>query len=107
MMQDRHLQKMLFTMRLIFIFIFASNLTVFASESYSQVTRISLNLQNVTVKDALKDIDENYSPVYDYDVAIKHFNTQVVVFKTNKDEYWPIPQQECDANSNLKQNPGY
>jgi len=63
MMQDTHLQKMLFIMRLVFVFIVASGLTVFASESYSQVTRISLNMQNVTIKDALKAI-ENSSEFY-------------------------------------------
>jgi len=61
MMQDTHLQKMLFIMRLVFVFIVASGLTVFASESYSQVTRISLNMQNVTIKDALKAIENSTS----------------------------------------------
>jgi len=62
---------------------------------------------NVWTKGVLTDIDENYSPVYNYDVAAKYFTTQEVVFKTNKDELWPIPQQERDTNPNLVQNPGY
>jgi hypothetical protein len=51
--------------------------------------------------------DENHNPIYNHDEAIKYFNTQEVVFKENKDEYWPIPQQEIDANPKLTQNPGY
>jgi len=62
---------------------------------------------NVWTKGVLTDIDENYSPVYNYDVAVKYFTTQEVVYKTNKDELWPIPQQERDTNPNLVQNPGY
>ena len=53
------------------------------------------------------DFDENHNPIYKHEEAIKYFNTQEVVFKINKDEYWPIPQQECDVNPSLVQNPGY
>lgn len=56
---------------------------------------------------AVARVDENANPVYNHDIAIKSFGTQEVVFKTNKDEYWPISSQEIDANKNLKQNPGY
>lgn len=62
---------------------------------------------NTWVKGVLTAIDENYSPVYNYNLALKYFNTQEVVFKTNKDEFWPIPQQERDTNPNLDQNTGY
>lgn len=62
---------------------------------------------NAWIKGVLTDIDENYSPVYNYSEAIKYFTTQEVVFKNNKDELWPIPQQERDTNPNLEQNPGY
>lgn len=62
---------------------------------------------NVWTKDVLSFIDENYSPVYNHDVAIKYFSTQEVVYKVNKDELWPIPQSERNANKNLTQNPGY
>lgn len=56
---------------------------------------------------AVTRVDENANPVYNHDIAIKSFGTQEVIFKTNKDEYWPISSQEIDANKNLKQNPGY
>lgn len=62
---------------------------------------------NKWTKDVLSSIDENYSPVYNHNEAIKYFTTQEVVYKENKDELWPIPQQERDANPNLDQNPGY
>lgn len=55
----------------------------------------------------LVSIDENYSPVYDYTNATKYFNTQEVKYNENKDELWPVPQSEMDANKNLVQNPGY
>ncbi len=58
-------------------------------------------------KNALVRIDENYSPIYNSGEALKYFNTQEVVYKTNKDEYWPIPLAEMNANKNLTQNPGY
>lgn len=51
--------------------------------------------------------DESFNPIYNHQEAIKYFNTQEVVYKTNKDEYWPIPQQEMDVNPELEQNPGY
>ncbi len=62
---------------------------------------------NAWKKTVISSIDENYSPVYNETEALKYFTTQEVVFKTNKDEYWPIPQQERDANPNLDQNQGY
>jgi hypothetical protein len=62
---------------------------------------------NIWTKDVLIDIDENYSPVYNHGKAIEYFNTQEVVYRENKDEWWPVPQTERDANKNLTQNPGY
>lgn len=62
---------------------------------------------NVWTKEALVRIDENYTPIYNHGEAIKYFNTQEVLYRENKDEYWPIPQAEIDANPNLTQNPGY
>lgn len=58
-------------------------------------------------KSVLVGFDQNYNPIYNHNEAIKYFNTQEVIFRTDKDEYWPIPQQEIDANPNLKQNNGY
>lgn len=62
---------------------------------------------NSWTKDALVRIDENYTPIYNHGEATKYFNTQEVVYRENKDEYWPIPQAEIEANPNLTQNAGY
>ncbi len=62
---------------------------------------------NTWSKNVLVDIDENYTPIYNQAEALNYFTTQEVVYKNNKDEVWPIPQQEIDINSNLSQNPGY
>lgn len=61
----------------------------------------------VWTKNVISHIDENSTPIYNSAEALKYFTTQEVVFKVNKDEYWPIPQQERDANPNLDQNQGY
>ena len=58
-------------------------------------------------KDVLTGFDESYTPIYNHSEAIKYFTTQEVVFKPNKDELWPVPKSEMDANKNLEQNPGY
>lgn len=52
-------------------------------------------------------IDENYTPKYDHSEATKYFGTQNVIYKINKDEYWPISFSEMIANPNFEQNPGY
>lgn len=56
---------------------------------------------------ALLSFDENYTPKYNHTEALKYFNTQNVLYKVNKDEYWPIPAAEIVANSKLTQNDGY
>lgn len=53
----RVLHKLFFIMRITFILIVATTLTTLASASYSQSARVSLNMRNVTVKDALKAIE--------------------------------------------------
>lgn len=58
-------------------------------------------------KDIITGFDESYTPIYNPTEAIKYFTTQQVVFKVNKDELWPIPKSEMDANKQLKQNDGY
>ena len=58
-------------------------------------------------KEVLTGFDENYTPIYNHTEAIKYFTTQEVVYKDNKDELWPVPKSEMDANKQLTQNPGY
>lgn len=58
-------------------------------------------------KQVLIGFDDNYTPIYNHAEAIKYFTTQEVVFRENKDERWPIPKSELDANNKLVPNPGY
>lgn len=55
----------------------------------------------------LTGFDDNYTPIYNHSEAIKSFTTQEVVYNVGKDERWPIPKSEMDANNKLVQNPGY
>ena len=50
-------QKMFFIMRLTLIFLITSTLSLLAVGSYSQNTRVSLDLKSVSVKEALKAIE--------------------------------------------------
>jgi hypothetical protein len=58
-------------------------------------------------KEVLTGFDESYTPIYNHTEAIKYFTTQEVIYRENKDELWPVPKSEMDANKNLEQNPGY
>ncbi len=58
-------------------------------------------------KSVLTGFDESFSPIYNHSEATKYFTTQEVIYQQGKDEYWPIPQAEMDANPNMTQNPGY
>jgi hypothetical protein len=58
-------------------------------------------------KDIITGFDDSYTPIYNHAEAIKYFTTQEVIYRDNKDEYWPIPKSEMDANDKLVQNPGY
>lgn len=55
----------------------------------------------------LTGFDDSYTPLYNRTEALKYFTTQDVVYRQNKDEYWPVPKSEMDANNKLVQNPGY
>jgi starch-binding outer membrane protein, SusD/RagB family len=58
-------------------------------------------------KDVLVGFDDSYTPLYNATEAGKYFTTQQVVYQVNKDELWPVPKSEMDANKNLVQNPSY
>ena len=57
--------------------------------------------------EVLTGFDESYTPIYNETEAKKYFTTQEVVYRVNKDERWPVPKSEMDANNKLVQNPGY
>ena len=58
-------------------------------------------------KEVVTGFDESYTPIYNHAEAVKYFTTQQVVYQENKDELWPVPKSEMDANKKLEQNPGY
>jgi SusD family. len=58
-------------------------------------------------KEVLTGFDDNYTPIYNETEAKKYFTTQEVIYRVNKDELWPVPKSEMDANNQLVQNPGY
>jgi len=58
-------------------------------------------------REVLTGFDENYTPIYNRTEAVKYFTTQEVIYRDNKDERWPVPRSEMDANNQLVQNPGY
>ena len=52
------LVKLLFTMRLVFFFLCLSMFTAVATETYSQSTKLSLSLNDVTIGDVLRNIED-------------------------------------------------
>ena len=56
-LSQNFLSQLLLIMKLTLFFLITSVLGLFATESYSQMTRITLDLKSVTVKDALKAIE--------------------------------------------------
>ncbi|MBP7508473.1 MAG: TonB-dependent receptor [Prolixibacteraceae bacterium] len=53
------LKKALFVMKLTILIILISSLSIFANKIYSQNTRISLNRSNTSVKEVLREIENN------------------------------------------------
>lgn len=74
---DRFLYKLFLTMKITFILIVAATLTSLASASYSQSARVSLNLRNVTVKDALKAIENRSEFFFIYNNELIDVNRKV------------------------------
>ncbi|HQH40827.1 MAG TPA: TonB-dependent receptor plug domain-containing protein, partial [Bacteroidales bacterium] len=58
--------KFLLVMKTMFLFFLLTTFTAFSEISYSQVTRISLNLQNVPVKEVLKTIEDQTEFIFFY-----------------------------------------
>ncbi|HAQ20321.1 MAG TPA: TonB-dependent receptor [Prolixibacteraceae bacterium] len=53
----RYLKKLLMTMKICLFFLLISAVTVTASVGYSQNTKLSLNLQNATIQELIKEIE--------------------------------------------------
>lgn len=71
------LHKLLRIMRITLIMIIASALTTLAAESYSQSARVSLDLKNVSVKDVLKQIENQSEFFFIYNNELIDVNRKV------------------------------
>jgi len=52
-----NVQKLLLTMKITIFLLFAGMLNILANDSYAQSTKVSLNMQNVSVEDVLNEIE--------------------------------------------------
>jgi len=77
-------KKCFFIMRLTLFFLITSTLSLLASGSYSQNTRVSLNLKSVSVKDALKAIENSSEFFFIYNNELIDVNRKVDI--TVKDQ---------------------
>lgn len=76
--------KLLITMKLTFIALFIGVVQAFAVSSYSQTTRISLDLHNSTVKNVLNQIEEKSDFYFIYDASQIDVNRLVNVSANDK-----------------------
>lgn len=74
-----HLRKIYKIMKLMFLFIFVAIIQLVASEGYSQSTKLSLNLKNTTIKDALDEIEENSEFYFLYNKKLVDVEKQVSI----------------------------
>ena len=72
-------RKLFLIMRLTFISLITSTLSLFASGSYSQNTKISLELKSVTVKEALKAIENSSEFFFIYNNELINVDRKVDV----------------------------
>ena len=70
-------QKMFFIMRLTLFLLITSTLSLLASGSYSQNTRISLDLKSVSVKEAFKAIENSSEFVFIYNNELIDVNRKI------------------------------
>ncbi len=77
-------QKMFFIMRLTLFFLISSTLSLLAAGSYSQNTRVSLDLKNVSVKDALRAIENSSEFFFIYNNELIDVDRKIDI--TTKDQ---------------------
>ena len=70
-------QKMFFIMRLTLFILITSSLSLLASGIYSQNTRVSLDLKSVSVKDALKAIENSSEFFFVYNNELINVNRKI------------------------------
>lgn len=78
------LKKMFLIMRLCLIFLLTSTLNLFAIGSYSQDTRLTLELRDVTVKEALRNIENSSEFFFIYNNELIDVNRKVDVNVKNE-----------------------
>ncbi len=83
--KNAHLRKIWLTMKLTIFLFFLAISQIMAVESYSQSTRLSLNLKSVAVKDVLEKIEEKSEFVFLYNSKLINVNRTVSMdFKDQK-----------------------
>jgi TonB-linked SusC/RagA family outer membrane protein len=80
----RFLYKLFLIMRITLILFFAATLTTLASLSYAQSARVSLNMRNVAVKDALRAIENKSEFFFIYNNELIDVNRKVNVNVTDQ-----------------------
>ncbi len=84
------LEKVLRIMKLTTFLILLSVITVFAGNSYSQSKSLSLEMKNSTVKEVLRNIEEQSEFVFMYSEKIVDVNRKVSVNIKNQKINFPL-----------------
>jgi len=77
-------QKLLLTMKITTVLLFCSMLSVLASPTYSQVTKISLNLNNSTIEQVLDKIEDQSEFYFLYNQKLVDLTRKVDIVAENK-----------------------
>src|SRR5450759_1891882 len=77
-------QKLLLTMKIATVLLFCSMLNVLASPTYSQVTKISLNLNNSTIEQVLDKIEAQSEFYFLYNQKLVDITRKVDIVADNK-----------------------
>lgn len=76
--------KSYFPIRLVLLFLFIGTETTYAVSTYSQSTRLSLNLQNTTIRDVFDEIEKNSEYIFFYYDKALDVNRKVSVNEQNQ-----------------------
>lgn len=72
----RKLNFILLTMKLLTVLLFAGTMAVSAANSYSQRTKLDLQMQNASVADILRTIESNSEFIFIYDASVINANAK-------------------------------
>ncbi len=82
--KNAYLRKIWMTMKLTMVFLFFAITQMMASETYSQVTRVSLHLNGASVKEALDKIEENSEFFFLYNSKLVNVDRKISVDVDNE-----------------------